>query len=104
MVHFLSQANLGRVPRDVKRPAYDRRSVDIGIVHFGPGAFHRAHQAWFVEKLLADDDRWSICGVSLRNPDVRDALAKPVIPSRLLRAVRMCIGAADDRDQARGCA
>ena len=37
-------------------------------------------------------------------PDVRDALAKPVIPSRLLRAVRMCIGAADDRDQARGCA
>ena len=28
-----------------------------------------------MEKLLADDDRWSICGVSLRSPDVHDALA-----------------------------
>jgi fructuronate reductase len=74
MVEFLSQANLGRVPREVKRPAYDRRAVDIGIVHFGPGAFHRVHQAWFVEKLLAHDPRWGICAVSLRSTDVRDAL------------------------------
>jgi fructuronate reductase len=75
MVEFLSQANLARLPRDVKRPAYDRRAIDIGIVHFGPGAFHRVHQAWFVEKLLANDPRWGICAVSLRSPDVRDALA-----------------------------
>jgi fructuronate reductase len=74
MVEFLSQANLGRVPREVKRPGYDRRAVDIGIVHFGPGAFHRVHQAWFVEKLLAHDPRWGICAVSLRSTDVRDAL------------------------------
>jgi fructuronate reductase len=74
MVDFLSQANLGRVPREVKRPGYDRRAVDIGIVHFGPGAFHRVHQAWFVDKLLANDPRWGICAVSLRSTDVRDAL------------------------------
>jgi len=74
MADFLSQANLARVPREVKRPAYDRRAIDIGIVHFGPGAFHRVHQAWFVEKVLASDPRWGICAVSLRSPDVRDAL------------------------------
>jgi fructuronate reductase len=74
MTEFLSQANLGRVAREVRRPGYDRRAVDLGIVHFGPGAFHRAHQAWFVEKLLASDPRWGICGVSLRSTDVRDAL------------------------------
>jgi fructuronate reductase len=74
MAEFLSQANLARLPRDIKRPAYDRRAVDIGIVHFGPGAFHRVHQAWFVEKLLANDPRWGICAVSLHSPDVRDAL------------------------------
>ena len=74
MTDFLSQANLARVPREVKRPAYDRRAVDIGIVHFGPGAFHRVHQAWFVEKMLATDRRWGICAVSLRSTDVRDAL------------------------------
>jgi fructuronate reductase len=71
---FLSQANLAQVPREVKRPAYDRRAVDIGIVHFGPGAFHRVHQAWFVDELLARDPRWGICEVSLRSTDVRDAL------------------------------
>src|SRR5712675_3648464 len=74
MADFLSQANLARVPHEVERPGYDRRAVDIGIVHFGPGAFHRVHQAWFVEKLLANDPRWGICAVSLRSPDVRDAL------------------------------
>jgi fructuronate reductase len=74
MAEFLSQANLARLPREVKRPAYDRRAVDIGIVHFGPGAFHRVHQAWFVEKLLATDRRWGICAVSLRSTDLRDAL------------------------------
>jgi fructuronate reductase len=74
MVDFLSQANLGRVPREVKRPGYDRRAVDIGIVHFGPGAFHRVHQAWFVDKLLANDPRWGICAVSLRSTDLRDTL------------------------------
>jgi len=76
MADFLSQANLARVSREVRRPAYDRRAIDIGIVHFGPGAFHRVHQAWFVEKVLASDPRWGICAVSLRSPDVRDALAR----------------------------
>jgi fructuronate reductase len=74
MPEFLSQANLARVAREVKRPAYDRRAIDAGIVHFGPGAFHRVHQAWFVDKLLASDPRWGICAVSLRSTDVRDAL------------------------------
>jgi fructuronate reductase len=75
MTDFLSQANLTRVSREVLRPGYNRRAIDVGIVHFGPGAFHRVHQAWFVEKLLAADPRWGICGVSLRSTDVRDALA-----------------------------
>src|SRR5499425_1788880 len=74
MAEFLSQANLARLPRELKRPGYDRRTVDIGIVHFGPGAFHRVHQAWFVDKLLAQDPRWGICAVSLRSTEVRDAL------------------------------
>jgi len=74
MPDFLSQANLTRVAREVKRPAYDRRAIDIGMVHFGPGAFHRVHQAWFVDKLLGSDPRWGICAVSLRSTDVRDAL------------------------------
>ncbi len=70
----LSESLLASLPGAVARPAYDRRTVLTGIVHFGPGAFHRAHQAWFVERLLADDRRWGISAVSLRSSDVRDAL------------------------------
>jgi fructuronate reductase len=55
--------------------AYDRAGVEIGVVHLGPGAFHRAHQAPVFDALLASDPRWGVCGVSLRSPAVRDALA-----------------------------
>jgi fructuronate reductase len=71
----LSQAALANLPREILRPAYDRNAIDMGVVHFGPGAFHRAHQAWFFERLLGHDRRWGISAVSLRSTDVRDALA-----------------------------
>ena len=58
----------------VALPAYDRDKVTVGVVHFGPGAFHRAHQAFYFDQLLATDSRWGICAVSLKSPGVRDAL------------------------------
>jgi fructuronate reductase len=70
----LTQATLATLAPQVQRPRYDRTAVASGIVHVGPGAFHRAHQAWFVENLLAKDPRWGITAVSLRSTDVRDAL------------------------------
>ena len=70
----LNESTLARLSGDVKRPAYDRSTTQTGVVHFGPGAFHRVHQAWYFEQALARDPRWGICGVSLRSPDVRDAL------------------------------
>ena len=55
---------------------YPRESCGIGIVHLGIGAFHRAHQAWYTEKLLSQHPgNWSISGISLRSPNVRDQLA-----------------------------
>lgn len=72
----LKESTLSSLPADVMRPLYDRSRVATGVVHFGPGAFHRAHQAWYLERLLAKDPRWAICAVCLRNPDVRDALVE----------------------------
>ena len=74
MSELLNPAQMSRLPSNVARPAYDRDRSAVGVVHFGPGAFHRAHQAWFFDSLLAHDPRWGICGVSLRSTDVRDAL------------------------------
>jgi len=61
--------------RGVRVPAYDRDRVAIGAVHFGPGAFHRVHQACYLDDALAQDPRWGIAGVSLHSAGVRDALA-----------------------------
>jgi len=49
--------------------------VDIGVVHFGPGAFHRAHQAWYFDDALVHDHRWGVSAVSLKSAGLRDALA-----------------------------
>ena len=59
----------------VAMPAYDRSACEVGIVHLGAGAFHRAHQAVFIDDILGAGERnWAICGVSLRSPAVRDAI------------------------------
>lgn len=75
MTARLSLAALPGLPPAVARPRYAPEQVRIGIVHFGPGAFHRAHQAAYVDDLLAEHPDWGICAVSLHSAAVRDALA-----------------------------
>ncbi len=71
----MTRLNLSSLPNvSAQRPAYDPAAVTVGIVHFGCGAFHRAHQAAYLDALLAKDARWGICGVSLHSAGVRDAL------------------------------
>ncbi|MCP4315451.1 MAG: mannitol dehydrogenase family protein [Hyphomicrobiales bacterium] len=57
------------------RPAYDQARVRPAIVHLGIGAFHRAHQAVYLDDCLAIDPNWAIAGASLRRGDTHDALA-----------------------------
>jgi len=70
----LTPQTLANAKPALQRPRYDRSKTQIGIVHFGPGAFHRAHQAFYVDELLAIDPRWAISAVSLQSSGVRDAL------------------------------
>ncbi|MDA4106200.1 mannitol dehydrogenase family protein [Mycolicibacterium holsaticum] len=55
----------------VDKPSYRRDEIRVGIVHFGVGGFHRAHQAAYVDRLLemglAKD--WGICGVGVMPAD-----------------------------------
>jgi fructuronate reductase len=71
----LSRATLDRLAAGVERPSYDRSALEMGVVHIGLGAFHRAHQAPLFDSLAArGDTRWGIVGASLRSPKVRDIL------------------------------
>lgn len=67
----LDLASLADLPADIKRPSYDRASLKPGILHVGLGNFHRAHQAWYMHRLmqtgLAHD--WAIVGAGVRAGD-----------------------------------
>lgn len=72
----LSVATLKDLPENVDRPAYDRDHHGAGIVHIGVGAFHKAHQAIYTDRVLASSGgNWMISGVSLRSPRAREELA-----------------------------
>ena len=74
----LSQRTLDSLPDGVARPAYDRSQVTEGIVHFGVGGFHRAHEAMYVDALMNDGKAlgFGIVGVGTMPQDtrMRDAL------------------------------
>ena len=67
----LNLENLGNLPTGVRRPKYARDDLSAGIVHIGLGNFHRAHQAWYLHRLmdmgLAHD--WAILGAGVRAGD-----------------------------------
>jgi len=55
----------------LSKPSYDRNEIGVGIVHFGVGGFHRAHQARYVDRLLEMGlaKEWGICGVGVMPAD-----------------------------------
>ncbi len=74
----LSTATLSKLHKDVHVPAYDRSHLKQHTVHIGVGGFHRAHQAVYLDDLLAieDEPRWAECGLGVLKSDdrMRDAL------------------------------
>jgi len=57
----------GRVPV----PAYGRELVTPGVVHVGVGGFHRAHQAMYHDRMMAEGAGldWGICGAGVLPAD-----------------------------------
>jgi mannitol 2-dehydrogenase len=67
----LSNATLAELPEGVLRPTYDRYRLTPGIVHIGLGNFHRAHQAWYLHRLMQEGraQDWAILGAGVRPQD-----------------------------------
>lgn len=74
----ICDANLGKLPTDIRRPTYDRSKLTPGIVHIGLGNFHRAHQSWYLHRLMEQGEAqdWAIVGAGVRSYDaaMRDKL------------------------------
>lgn len=67
----LASATLDQLPAEIARPRYDPSALSAGIVHFGVGNFHRAHQAVYLDDLFnsgAGHD-WGIVGAGVLPSD-----------------------------------
>ena len=54
---------------------YDRSKVEIGILHFGLGGFHRAHQAVFADLAIENGNyELRIASISQRDPSLADEM------------------------------
>ncbi len=69
----LSAATLADLTHALPTPTYDRREITVGIVHFGVGGFHRAHEAMYLDRLMQSGGArsWGICGVGVLPGDMR---------------------------------
>ena len=67
----LSNGTLRQLPESVKKPVYRRSSLTPGIVHVGLGNFHRAHQSWYLHRLMQQGQAhdWAIVGAGVRPYD-----------------------------------
>lgn len=63
----LSLATLPLLPPKVATPPYARGALSPGILHFGVGNFHRAHQAMYLDRLFATgrDHDWALIGAGV---------------------------------------
>lgn len=71
MLTRLSLANLPRIAETARVPAYERSALTAGILHFGVGNFHRAHQAVYLDDLFnaGRDHDWAIVGAGVLPSD-----------------------------------
>ena len=60
----LSSSTLGEIAKTAAVPAYRAADLRAGIVHFGVGNFHRAHQAVYLDALfsLGRGREWALVG------------------------------------------
>jgi len=62
---------------NISASGYARSACEIGVVHLGFGAFHRAHQAVYLDDYmeLSGDTRWGIAAVNLRKSEAESFTA-----------------------------
>ncbi len=67
MTTKLSAATLAGLPANVAGPHYHRAALTAGILHFGVGNFHRAHQAVYLDDLftLGLGHDWALVGAGV---------------------------------------
>lgn len=71
MAHPLSLSTLDVISRTASVPGYEHEAITAGVLHFGVGNFHRAHQAVYLDRLLnlGEDTDWGLIGAGVTDHD-----------------------------------
>src|SRR5947209_6942083 len=85
---------LSAVLASVQLPEYDRRQLHPSIIHLGVGAFHRAHQAVYLDDLAAMGGEWGERGVGLLPQD--RGMADALVPQQGLYTLVVRSAQADE--------
>jgi fructuronate reductase/mannitol 2-dehydrogenase len=73
----LCRGTLRDLPATVEPPGYPRERLQPSVVHIGVGAFHRAHQAVYLDDLARlGVTGWGVIGVGLHHPELGEVLAR----------------------------
>src|SRR3954464_4855353 len=83
----LSRSAFKELSETAAVPKYDPNALRAGIVHFGVGNFHRAHQAVYLDDLfnLGMDHDWALVGAGIRDTDA--AMRRDLAPQDWLTAI-----------------
>ncbi|MEM8552637.1 MAG: mannitol dehydrogenase family protein [Pseudomonadota bacterium] len=67
----LERDRLNDLPQEVARPSYQKDDLSPGIVHIGVGNFHRAHQGFYLHRLMQEGlaHDFAIVGAGVRSAD-----------------------------------
>ena len=73
MLTKLSLDTLSDIAGKAAIPSYRRADLKAGILHFGIGNFHRAHQAVYLDALFGEgtDHDWAILGAGVLASDAK---------------------------------
>jgi len=110
----LNTSNLEAISQNVGLAEYDQSVLSSGIVHMSIGGFHRAHQAFYIDKLLSQTpENWMITAVgllpgdkdnieALQSQDCMYTLVQRSISKdepRIIRSIKNAIHAPTNPDQ-----
>jgi len=83
---------LDTLPPAVARFAYDRSLVRPGIAHLGVGNFHRSHQAWYLDRVLAEPGQqgWGILGIGVLDNEAERQKGRALLAQDGLYTLTIC--------------
>jgi fructuronate reductase len=71
----LSARTLAHIKGNLRVPQYRRDELKTGVVHLGVGAFHRCHQAEYLDDVAEAGLGVGLAGINLAPPDIASVLA-----------------------------